>query len=254
MTDPSPTQTPGTPGHEILHGIGVSAGTASGPAVQVRPAPGPDTSEAPTTDVEEAKARVRAVMEEVATGLTARAAHADEHARPILEATAMMARDPGLASGIDTQLATGLGITQSVHKAVEEYCTMFASLGGYMAERVTDLRDVGDRTICRLRGMPEPGVPELTEPSVLIAHDLAPAETATLTPEMVRGIVTSAGGPTSHTAILAAQLGIPAVVQVKGATALRLGCQLRRLDAGTQRTLQRYIDQTQKRRRLLNLD
>lgn len=219
------------PGHEVLHGIGVSAGTASGPAVQVRPAPGPDTSEPPTTDVEEAKARVRTAMEEVATGLTARASHADDHARPILEATAMMARDPGLASGIDTQLATGLGITQSVHKAVEEYCAMFASLGGYMAERVTDLRDVGDRTICRLRGEPEPGVPELTEPSVLIAHDLAPAETATLTTETVRGIITSAGGPTSHTAILAAQLGIPAVVQVKGAMLIDAGTDVA-LDGG----------------------
>src|SRR5674476_1005595 len=53
-------------------------------------------------------------------------------------------------------------------------------------------------------------------PPIIVAHDLAPAETATLSPELVLGILTVAGGPTSHTAILAAQLGIPAVVQVAG--------------------------------------
>jgi phosphotransferase system enzyme I (PtsI) len=128
----------------------------------------------------------------------------------------MMARDPGLAMGIDTQLGKGLGITTAVTAAVEEYCAMFESLGGYMAERVTDLRDVRDRAVARLLGQPEPGVPTLSVPSVLAAHDLAPAETATLTAETCLGIVTEAGGPTSHTAILAAQLGIPAIVQAVG--------------------------------------
>lgn len=100
---------------------------------------------------------------------------------------------------------------------------MFQSLGGYMAERVTDLRDVRDRAVARLLGKPEPGVPTLTEPSILAAHDLAPAETATLSVETCLGIVTAAGGPTSHTAILASQLGIPAVVQAAGITDVPAG-------------------------------
>nr|MBP8921639.1 phosphoenolpyruvate--protein phosphotransferase [Micropruina sp.] len=115
-----------------------------------------------------------------------------------------------------TQLQTGKGITNAVSAAVDEYCAMFESLGGYMAERVTDLRDVRDRTVARLLGQSEPGVPTLTTPSVLAAVDLAPAETATLSVETCLGIITSAGGPTSHTAILAAQLGIPAIVQANG--------------------------------------
>ena len=61
------------------------------------------------------------------------------------------------------------------------------------------------------------------QPSVIVAHDLAPAETATLHPTMVRAIVTEAGGRTSHTAILAAQMGIPAVVQLPGATTIPAG-------------------------------
>ena len=100
---------------------------------------------------------------------------------------------------------------------------MFESLGGYMAERVTDLLDVRDRAVARLLGQAEPGVPTLTVPSILAAHYLAPAETATLTAETCLGIVTEIGGPTSHTAILAAQLGIPAVVQATGIMAVPFG-------------------------------
>lgn len=202
--------------HSTFHGIGVSPGTAVGPLVLVTPAPKPPADEPATTDAAAASATVKGVLEAVAAGLDARAAMADAHAKPILEAGAMMARDPGLAMGIDGQLATGKGITNAVNDAVEEYCAMFESLGGYMAERVTDLRDVRDRAVARLLGQPEPGVPNLTEPSILGAHDLAPAETATLTTDTCLGIVTAAGGPTSHTAILAAQLGIPAVVQAVG--------------------------------------
>lgn len=202
--------------HKTFHGIGVSAGTAVGPLVIVTPAPKAPADEAPTTDATAASQVVRGVLEDVAKGLDARAAVAAEHAKPILEAGAMMARDPGLVMGIDTQLQSGKGVTNAVTAAVEEYCAMFESLGGYMAERVTDLRDVRDRAVARLLGQPEPGVPTLTEPSILAAHDLAPAETATLTTDTCLGIVTEAGGPTSHTAILASQLAIPAVVQAAG--------------------------------------
>ena len=202
--------------HNTFHGIGVSAGTAVGPLVVVRPAPTAPADEPGTTDAAAAAALVHGVLEDVAAGLEERAKSAGEHARPILEAGAMMARDPGLAMGIDTQLQAGKGPTNAVSAAVEEYCAMFESLGGYMAERVTDLRDVRDRAVARLLGQPEPGVPTLAEPSILAAHDLAPAETATLTTETCLGIVTEAGGPTSHTAILASQLGIPAVVQAVG--------------------------------------
>ena len=72
-------------------------------------------------------------------------------------------------------------------------------------------------------GVPAPGVPDFTEPSVVVAEDLAPAETATLDRSLVVGIVTQAGGRTSHTAILAAQMGIPAVVQLPGATSIPVG-------------------------------
>ena len=217
--------------HAVLHGIGVSAGTAAAKAAIVRPAPGVDENEAPCTDQVAEGKRVRGALAVVSASLKERAKNAPEESAPILKATAQLAADRGLAKAIDKKLKKGLGVTQAVHAAVEEYAEMLRGLGGYMAERATDLYDVRDRAICELRGLPAPGVPTFEEPVVLVARDLAPAETATLDPETVKGIITEVGGPTSHTAILAAQLGIPAIVKVAGILEVNEG-DLLALDGG----------------------
>ncbi|MGA9376025.1 MAG: putative PEP-binding protein, partial [Mycobacterium sp.] len=98
-----------------------------------------------------------------------------------------------------------------------------AKAGDLMAERVTDLRDVRDRVLAELAGLPEPGVPLPDVPSVLCAEDLAPADTAGLDPTLVVALATTLGGPTSHTAIIARQLGIPCVVAVAGLDAVPVG-------------------------------
>lgn len=201
---------------ELLHGIGVSIGNAVGPVATVRPAIGVDTNEPASTDVDADKARVQQALQEVVDGLNQRAAMAAESSKPILEATAQLAGDRGLLKAVVKELKKGTGVTQAVHDAVEGYAEKLRKIGGYMAERVTDLYDIRDRAISRLRGVPEPGIPQLVEPAIIVAHDLAPAETATLDPSLALGIVTEAGGPTSHTAILASQLGIPAAVKVAG--------------------------------------
>ncbi len=205
------------------YGIGVSPGAAVGPVVQVRPPVRPPPDEKPTADPETEHAQIKAVFESVAQTFEERAARVDETARKILDATALIARDKGLQKAIGKLLSAGIGPTNAVSTAVEEYAVQFEALGGYFAERVTDLKDVRNRVVARLLGQADPGVPPLTEPSVIVAMDLAPAETATLDPAKVRAIVTEAGGRTSHTAILAAQLGIPAVVQFPGATGIPAG-------------------------------
>ena len=146
---------------------------------------------------------MRAAFESVAVALEGKARHADDTAQQILKATALIARDKGLVKAADKQLAAGRGRATAIANAVEEYCVQFEALGGYFAERVTDLRDVGSRAVAAVLGVPAPGVPDFSEPSVVVAEDLAPAETATLDRSLVVGIVTEAGGRTSHTAILA---------------------------------------------------
>ena len=198
-----------------IHGIGVSPGSVSGPAVIVSTVlitpPGERTD-----DPAAAEAAVAEAVEGVAADMELRAQRADDHARPVLEATAMMARDPGLLFAVGSFTGEGHGPVDALYLAVEQYCELLAGLDAYMAERQTDLRDVFQRAAARLLGRPAPGVPEFDEPSIIVALDLAPADTATLDPARVLGIVTEAGGVTSHTAILAAQLGIPAVVQATG--------------------------------------
>src|SRR6202012_3948795 len=77
--------------------------------------------------------------------------------------------------------------------------------------------------IARLTGVPAPGVPESDTPFVLVARDLAPADTALLNLDKVLALVTSDGGPTSHTAILAREKSIVAVVGAIGALSLEDG-------------------------------
>jgi phosphoenolpyruvate-protein phosphotransferase (PTS system enzyme I) len=217
---------------DTRHGIGVSPGIAVGPVVQVPPPVRPPAKEPAPTDPAAAGQQVRDVLESVGATLDDLAGRADPLAQPILTAAAMMARDPGLAAAADKHLAGGSGPATALDAATEEYCATFSAAGGYLAERVTDLRDVRDRAVARLLGLPDPGVPELTEPCVIVARDLAPAETAGLRRDLVLAIVTESGGPTSHTAILAAQMGIPAVVQLPRAVSISVGTVLA-LDGST---------------------
>ncbi len=202
-------------------GLGVSGGTAIGVvALVAMPAPLPD--EPASTDPAGDLARVGEALESVATRFDATAATLTGDAADMISAAAAIARDPGLLDAVKEALQN-LGAAHSLHTAVEGYAQQFEELGGYFAERVTDLLDVGARAEALLLGRPVPGVPELTRPSVVIAHDLAPADTAVMDPAMVVGIVTEAGGRTSHTAIIASQRGIPAIVQAKGALDLTNG-------------------------------
>ena len=208
---------------EVRQGIGVSPGTAYGPVVQVAPPVRPPQNEPGPADADQAAADVAKAFADVAAALDAKAEHVVDTAQAILQATAMMARDKSLLKAAVAGVRAGVGPATAISAAVEEFVVKFEALGGYFAERVADLRDVGSRAVAAVLGVPAPGVPDFTEPSIVVAEDLAPAETATLDRALVAGIVTRAGGRTSHTAILAAQMGIPAVVQVADATQIAPG-------------------------------
>jgi len=205
-----------------LHGTAVVPGAGSGPVV--RPAPRP---QAPADDVcvdaAEGAERFGRAAETVADRLTERAGRASGSAAEVLTATAVLARDRGLVALVRKRLTAGDGLYAAIAGAVDELTTMFTAAGGLMAERVTDLQDVRDRIVAELAGQPEPGIPTPEEPSVLLADDLAPADTAGLDPDAVVAIATSLGGPTSHTSIISRQLGIPCVVGVEGLDAVQPG-------------------------------
>ncbi|GAB2469595.1 putative PEP-binding protein [Xylanimonas ulmi] len=212
-----------TPTLAPLVGVGVGRGAAIGPVVAVAPAPAVPADEPAPADSAAAAARATQAFDEVAAALSSRAAHLTGAGAAILGASAAMASDPGLRGQTAAKIAAGTGPVTALTQVVDEFAQTFAAAGGYLAERVTDLRSVRDRVAARLLGQPEPGVPALTRPSVVVAEDLSPVDTAALDMSLVLAIATDRGGPTSHTAIIAGQHGIPCVMRAEGASGLPAG-------------------------------
>jgi phosphotransferase system enzyme I (PtsI) len=217
--DPAATAAPQAP--PTLQGIGVGAGRAAGPVALMGPRPRLPVDRPAVVDADTEALAATAALSVTADELEGRAAATSiPGAAEVLEATAMIARDPSLEEAIRSAIAKGEPAAWAVDTAIDAFRAMLLDLGGYMAERVGDLDDVRDRTVARLLGQPLPGVPERDTPFILVADDLAPADTVTLTPERVLALVTVRGGPTSHTAILARSLGLPAVVACVAATSM----------------------------------
>ncbi len=159
--------------------------------------------------------RLEAAIEAVIERLTDRASRSSGVAAEVLTTTAAIAADPELAKASRESITLGHTAVQAVWKASNSFIDRFQAAGGMLAERTTDLADIRDRIVAELLDLPEPGVPVPRTPSVLLADDLAPADTALLNPDLIEAIAIRLGGPTSHTAIIARQLGIPCVVAVK---------------------------------------
>ncbi|MHA6484633.1 phosphoenolpyruvate--protein phosphotransferase [Paenibacillus sp. strain BS8-2] len=104
----------------------------------------------------------------------------------------------------------------AVKEAIDHFVTMFDLLDDdYMKERALDIKDVGNRLLKHLLGVPEVTLPVDTQPFILIAKELSPSQLAHINPDHVLGIVTLAGSTTSHSSIMARALGIPLVVGVE---------------------------------------
>ncbi len=211
---------------EPLTGLGVSPGVAVGPVARMGGRP---SLPAPTTrsDVDGEVARATTALEAVAKDLAARAEGAPATAGAILEAQSLMAADPTLAESVAELVGGGADAAHALHQAFGAYRELLAGAGGYLAERVADLDDVRDRAVASVLGRPMPGVPAPGHPYVLVADDLAPADTVGLDPATVLALVTERGSPTSHTAILARSLGLPAVVGLAAAASLPDGAVVR---------------------------
>ena len=203
-----------------LQGVGVGRGVAVGPILRMPdPLPEPGT-EKRATEADAEFAGVTRALRTVADDLTARGEKAGGEAKDVLDAQALMAVDPTLADDVEQRIADGATGERAVFEAFAAFQERLVGMGGYMAERATDLGDVAQRVIASLRGVAAPGVPESDTPFVLVAPDLAPADTALLDLDKVLALITRDGGPTSHTAILARSKSIPAIVGVTGALEL----------------------------------
>src|SRR3954447_14264068 len=210
---------PATAGPVVLTGTPIVPGVALGPvirpagAVQLPAEDQPPLAEGARPGEKE---RFAAAAKAVAERLGRRAAAATGVSAEVLTATAGLARDRGLLSAVEQRIDAGTPAAVATMQAAQHFVDLFTSMGGLMAERATDVRDVRDRLVAELTGQGEPGVPIPDEPSVLLADDLAPPAPAGRHPARVVALAPRRGGTTSHTAIIARQLGLPCVVAVGG--------------------------------------
>ncbi|MFE2955449.1 phosphoenolpyruvate--protein phosphotransferase [Nocardia tengchongensis] len=209
-----------------VRGVAAAPGIAVGSVKWLAAAPVTSPDDAPGSDVEAEIARAETAFETVAGRYSTQALDATGPAADILFMTSALAADPALLDQVRAEIRGGTPTAHAVTRAVTHFGEQLTALGGLMAERASDLRDVGQRVVAELLGVDPPGIPDSATPFVLAAHDLAPADTASLDPERVIGLLTVAGGPTSHTAILAKALGIPAVVAAPEAVTIAEGTEI----------------------------
>ncbi len=216
-----------------IAGTPVVSGTAYAPAMWVvRPSVPPATAQPIPEDGREAQfTKYEDAAATVAARLLKRSENTIGSASDVLKMSAGLAEDRGIRKEVRKAVLSGVPAVQALVRATDKFVEMFQKVGGLMAERVTDLRDVRDRVIAEIQGDPEPGIPVPDAPCVLLADDLAPADTAGLNPELVVGLATELGGPTSHTAIICRQLGIPCIVAVRSLSSIGEG-ELVLLDGG----------------------
>lgn len=135
------------------------------------------------------------------------------HESEIFNAHQMMLEDPEFTGQILARIQTGDSAPHAVRTIADEFITLFSAIeDAYLRERAADLKDVSDRLIRKLLNLEDLNLTE--NGIILIAEDLTPSDTAKIDKNKVLGFITEIGGTTSHSAIMARTIGIPAIVGV----------------------------------------
>ncbi len=211
-----PAPRPKSDDPNVLLGVAASPGLAVGQVYQMRheEMQVPEHAEAPNTErrrladaVEQGKLQFAALQDRLKT-------EADPGKAAIFAAHEELLDDPDLQEIAESAIAKGKSAAFAWRHAIGIHADTLAALRNeLLAQRANDLRDVGRRVLRILLGM-QPEDRRIPADTVLVAEDLAPSDTASLDRSLVLGFATTAGGATSHVAILARSLGIPAIAGI----------------------------------------
>ncbi|WP_144510420.1 phosphoenolpyruvate--protein phosphotransferase [Bacillus sp. FJAT-22090] len=174
-------------------------------------------------DVEKEKERLKDAIQKAKLELeeireTAKAKFGEEKAT-IFSAQILVLQDPDMLFAIENNINDGVNAEFAVHEVVSEYVSMFKAMESeYMQERAIDIQDVAKRLLAHLLGREILDYSRLSTEVIIVAEDLTPSMTTQLDKKYVKGFITNIGGRTSHSAILARTMGIPAIVGAKTAT------------------------------------
>ncbi len=216
----TPSDSLPVPGSELrLAGIPASPGVVSGQLavfaheeVRIHPTPiGEDQIDSEMRRLEAALLKTREQIQKIKEQL----AHSiGEQETGIFEAHLLVAGDSTIVSAVRKQLQMRKICVEHVYQhVIHTYAQSLRQVEDpYLRERAADILDVGRRVIHNLLGRKLADIYALDAPSIILAHDLSPSDTALLNRQMALGFATEAGSTTSHTAIMARSLNIPAVV------------------------------------------
>lgn len=189
----------------------------------------PEQPEPSAVDSDDEQARFEAAQTTARDGIEQARQQAAERVgedeAAVFDAHLQFLDDPQLVGDIESAISQGTPAEHAVDNRFGEAISQFERMDGRMAERADDLRDIRDRLLRALLGVETVDLAALPADTVLLADRLTPSDTAELDPDAVAGIATVAGGRTSHAAIIARSLAIPAVVGV--------GEELSAIDDGT---------------------
>ncbi|MCD1257362.1 phosphoenolpyruvate--protein phosphotransferase [Paenibacillus athensensis] len=207
-----------------LQGIAASSGYAIAPAFRYSPesfVPERTAAGDPAAETQRFRAAVAAAGEELETLRALTESRLDAKKAEIFEAQLMFLEDPELIDAIVELIAAErINAEFALHQVAGQFIDILSGMDNeLLRERASDVRDVERRLMNRLRGVGGAELGGVTEPSIVLADDLTPSDTAQLDPERVCGFMTEKGSRTSHSAIMARSLEIPAIVGVSGALA-----------------------------------
>ena len=200
----------------MVKGIAASSGIAIGKVFKLE-SPVISVTNALKGSVEEEKARFTSALEKTVSDINLvkerASANLSEDELAIFDAHLMMAQDPEYASQIVDMIGEGNSADYSCKTVSDNMIAMFESMDNdYFRERAADIKDVSYRLLCNILGLQIPDLTAINEEVIIVAHDLTPSDTASLNKTYTLGFCTAVGGRTSHSAIMARSLEIPAVV------------------------------------------
>jgi len=209
----------------ILHGIPASPGIAIGKVFLleddefclIQREISKDETKKEVTRFREALAKTRAEM--LATQEKIYKTLGKEYAR-LADAYLLILEDPLITRDVVKRINEGVNAEYALFRILDKVTRSFEMIDDeYFRERKHDIQDVGKKIFAQLLGKERRSLSEISSESIVVAHNLAPADTISLRENLVKGFVTDIGGRTSHTAIVAQSLEIPAVVGLKNVTA-----------------------------------
>ena len=203
----------------MLKGIAASSGIVIGKAYKLE-SPKIDIKNEIKTSIEDEKDRFQKALEKTVNDINKvkeRAkANLSEKELAIFDAHLMMANDPEFASQIENMISEGNSADHAAKSVADMMISMFESMDdAYFKERAADIKDVSYRILCNILGLTIPDLTAIDEEVIIVAQDLTPSDTAQLNKKYTLGFCTEIGGRTSHSAIMARSLEIPAIVGIK---------------------------------------